>query len=374
MYAYYFYRLIQRAKSVSMLYCSRADDKSTGECSRYIYQLEYESPYPIHKLSVGVDLGVENVTPISVQKRAYEQEILSRYLTPDSGKSLSPTALFRYIECPLKFYFHSIAGLKPKDEISDTIDALTFGNILHLTMQNLYEGFINTTNPMDDIYALKSNPKAIEDAVDDTLVELLNVDKDSFSGDTILVKDIIIKYILCGILRYDSHSDGFTIKGLEQKVSYAYPISDGRFVNLKGIADRIDLLPDGKLQVIDYKSGNTPHLEFNGMDNLFNGAARERVSNIFQTLLYSMMLHRSERCESMPTLYFASKMLSDGYSPMILDRVNDKYVERYSDYAQEFETQLNNVLEELFDFNTPFKQVEDEDACTYCDFKTICRR
>ena len=372
MYAYYFYRLIQRAENVSMLYCSRADDKSTGECSRYIYQLEYESPYPIHKLSVGVDLGVENVAPISVAKHGYEQ-ILGRYLSQNSGKSLSPTALFRYIECPLKFYFHSIAELEPQEEISDTIDALTFGNILHLTMQNLYTKLLNKKNPMADISALRK-PKIIGDAVDDTLVEQLKVDKKSFSGDTILVKDIIVKYIMRGILRYDSLSDGFTIKGLEQKVLYAYPISDGRSVNLKGIADRIDLLPDGKLQVIDYKSGNTPHLEFNGIDNLFNGAARERVSNIFQTLLYSMMLNRTEGCESMPSLYFASKMLSDDYSPKILNRANNEYVERYSDYAQDFEQQLSSVFEELFDIDTPFKQAEDVDACTYCDFKTICRR
>ena len=372
MYAYYFYRLIQRAENVSMLYCSRADDKSTGECSRYIYQLEYESPYPIHKLSVGVDLGVENVAPISVAKHGYEQ-ILCRYLSPNSGKSLSPTALFRYIECPLKFYFHSIAELEPQEEISDTIDALTFGNILHLTMQNLYTKLLNKENPMADISALRK-PKIIGDAVDDTLVELLKVDKKSFSGDTILVKDIIVKYIMRGILRYDSLSDGFTIKGLEQKVLYAYPISDGRSVHLKGIADRIDLLPDGKLQVIDYKSGNTPHLEFNGIDNLFNGAARERVSNIFQTLLYSMMLNRTEGCESMPSLYFASKMLSDDYSPKILNRANNEYVERYSDYARDFEQQLSSVFEELFDIDTPFKQAEDVDACTYCDFKTICRR
>jgi hypothetical protein len=197
MYAYYFYRLIQRAENVSMLYCSRADDKSTGECSRYIYQLEYESPYPIHKLSVGVDLGVENVAPISVAKHGYEQ-ILGRYLSPNSGKSLSPTALFRYIECPLKFYFHSIAELEPQEEISDTIDALTFGNILHLTMQNLYTKLLNKENPMADISALRK-PKIIGDAVDDTLVELLKVDKKSFSGDTILVKDIIVKYIMRGI-------------------------------------------------------------------------------------------------------------------------------------------------------------------------------
>ena len=373
MYAYYFYRLIQRAKSVSMLYCSRADDKSTGECSRYIYQLEYESPYTIKHQSVGVDLSVESVEPIVVEKGDYEQQILSRYLKPGGEHSLSPTALFRYIECPMKFYLHSVAKLKPKDEISDTIDALTFGSILHLTMEALYGEFENTPNPMADIKK-KCKRSIIEAAVDKTIQDILHVDSKSFSGDTILVRDIIIKYIMRGIMRYDADSKGFTIKGLEKDVACSYPISDGRTVNISGVADRIDILPNNKIQIIDYKSGNTPHLEFNGLSNLFRGPARERISNIFQTLLYAMILHRNEGLESMPTLYFASKMLSDDYSPKILNKQNGEHVECYSSYAEEFEGELTTVLDELFDFSTPFKQTEDSDACTFCDFKTICRR
>lgn len=373
MYAYYFYRLVQRAKSVSMLYCSRADDKSTGECSRYIYQLEYESPYAIKHQSVGVDLSVESVEPIVVEKGEHEQQILSRYLKPGGEHSLSPTALFRYIECPMKFYLHSVAKLKPKDEISDTIDALTFGSILHLTMEALYAEFENKPNPMSDIEKRRKH-SIIEAAVDKTIQDILHVDSKSFSGDTILVRDIIIKYIMRGIMRYDASSEGFTIKGLEKDVACDYPISDGRTVNLSGIADRIDILPDNKIQIIDYKSGNTPHLEFNGLSNLFRGPARERISNIFQTLLYAMILHRNEGLESIPTLYFASKMLSDDYSPKILNKQNGEYVECYSSYAQEFESELTTVLDELFDFSTPFKQTEDSDACTFCDFKTICRR
>lgn len=373
MYAYYFYRLVQRAKSVSMLYCSRADDKSTGECSRYIYQLEYESPYTIKHQSVGVDLSVESVEPIVVEKGDYEQQILSRYLKPGGEHSLSPTALFRYIECPMKFYLHSVAKLKPKDEISDTIDALTFGSILHLTMEALYAEFENKPNPMAEIEN-KRKRSIVEAAVDKTIQDILHVDSKSFSGDTILVRDIIIKYIMRGIMRYDAASEGFTIKGLEKDVACSYPISNGRTVNISGIADRIDILPNNKIQIIDYKSGNTPHLEFNGLSNLFRGPARERISNIFQTLLYAMILNRNEGLESMPTLYFASKMLSDDYSPKILDKQNGEHVECYSSYAEEFENELTTVLNELFDFSTPFKQTEDSDACTFCDFKTICRR
>lgn len=377
MYAYYFYRLVQRAESVTMLYCSRADERSTGEQSRYIYQLEYESPHKIEKRAVGVDLSLDDNPPIEVAKGKHEQEILNRYLDPSGEHSLSPTALFRYVECPLKFYLASIAKLRTNDELSDTIDALTFGNILHESMEELYTPILKVANPNAEIKKL-ANRDTIAKAVDNTMCRLLmnsrKLSSEEFSGDMLLVRDIIIKYIQRGIMRYDIANEGYTIAGLEKDVDWQCPISDGRMVNLSGRADRIDRRADGSLQIIDYKSGNTPHLEYNGMEALFRGEAQERVSNIFQTMLYSMILHRKFNLESCPSLYFASKMLNDDYSPLILDRTTGAYVERYSDISEEFESELHTTLEELFDYSTPFRQTEDEDMCKYCDFKKICRR
>ncbi len=377
MYAYYFYRLIQRAEQVDMLYCSRADEKSTGERSRYIYQLEYESPYTLDKFSVGVDLKLEDVKPIVVSKGDKEMEILNSYLTPDSGYMLSPTALFRYIECPLKFYFATVAHIKTPDEITSKIDALTFGNILHETMQSLYTPLIGEQDVWNKIETLRDE-EVVSNAVDRTIARLLQgsekaTSKD-FSGDTLLVRDIIIKYICEGIMLYDSSRKKYSIAGLEDPVMCKYPISNGRFVNLSGRADRIDKIEDNTLQIIDYKSGNKPHLEFNGMSTLFNGAPHERISNIFQTLLYSMMLSRERRCESCPSLFFASQMLSKGYSPYIVDKSCNRQIDKYSDVGESFEEELTRALEELFNPEVAFTQVEDVEACTYCDYKKICRR
>ena len=377
MYAYYFYRLIQRAENIEMLYCSRADDKRTGERSRYISQLEYESPYTISKCSAGVDLGLQEIVPIVVEKGDYEMSILERYITPNSEYSLSPTALFRYIECPLKFYFATVAHLKTPDELNDTIDALTFGNILHDTMQDLYTPLLGIKNPNSEIAKLRKR-EIVEAAVDKTLSKILYGNRErtdiTFSGDTLLVRDIIVKYILRGILRHDAERSNYTIIGLEEPVAYKHPIPNGKSVNLSGRADRIDRLSNGTLQIIDYKSGNKPHLEFGGIDNLFNGAPHERISNIFQTLLYSMMLYRDLGSDVMPSLFYASKMLNEDYSPNIINCANNEQIAQYSSIATEFEEALNNALCELFNPSIPFKQAEDADACTYCDFKKICRR
>jgi hypothetical protein len=218
----------------------------------------------------------------------------------------------------------------------------------------------------------------VERSVDSIIGKLLlnneSATKADFTGDTLLVRDIIIKYIYEGILEYDSSRKEFKIVGLEKDVDCKYPISNNRFVNLSGRADRIDELSDGTLQIIDYKSGNRPHLECSSIESLFTGAPIERISNIFQTLLYSMMLQRKHNTESCPSLYYASKMFSEEYSPLIVDKSTDKYIERYSHVATEFENHLDIALEELFNPDIPFTQVEDVDACNYCDYKKICRR
>ena len=378
MYAYYFYRLLQRAERVNMLYCSRADEKSTGECSRYIYQLDFESPYNIDRRSLGVDLSLDEDKYIEITKGEREMNMLMRYTDPTTKHSLSPTALFRYVECPMKFYFNSIAHLKNNDELTDKIDALTFGNILHNTMEDLYRPFEGKKNPMKDIAALQKRD-IVERAVDKTIANILFNDKevttDDFSGDTLLVRDIIVKYILRGIMRYDAAREGFTINKVESDILYNYPTTSGLNVKLSGRADRIDTLPNGTMQIIDYKSGNKPHLEFDDMQSLFHGKAAQRISNIFQTFLYSMILHKTQGVDTRPSLFYASKMLNEDYSPLITMKAKDDMdIKQYSLIAEEFENELDATLNELFDPSIPFRQAEDADACKYCDYNRICRR
>lgn len=385
MYAYYFYRLIQRAKRVDMLYCSRADHKSTGERSRYIYQLEYESRYDIAKRSVGVDLGVVKSEPIEVAKDEAVMSSLLRYLDPKSKASLSPTALYRYVECPLKFYLSSVAHLKTPDELADTIDALTLGNILHGAMEELYKEIRGLDTPTEQIKALRCRA-VVEPKVDESIRKQLrykdSVKSEDFSGDTLLVRDLITKYIINGVMRYDLTRTGYKVEGLEcEDILYQYSISEGRMVNLSGRADRIDVLSNGMIQVIDYKTSKYSHLTFSGAEALFTGDNTAKIPNIFQILYYSMLLYHIHKADVVPSLYFASEMMMDDYSPLIVEEIKGEdnkkcrtVIESYSMVREPFEAGLTAALEELFNPDIPFRQAEDVDICTYCDFKKICRR
>ena len=378
-YAYYFYRLIQRAKTVHMLYCSHADDKSTGEPSRYIYQLDYESGFDVRKVEVGVDVNLAETAPIEVPKDEGVMARLERFVDAQSPATLSPTAFFRYVACPLRFYFHSIARLEADDEISEEVDAPMFGTILHAAVQTLYARIAGEAHPGETLRAMIRTgevAQAVEAAINENYLQDKHATAEDYSGNLLLVKDIVIRYLRGGVMPYDAAHDAFAVSGLEEPVAYPFRFrAGGRDLEMKfaGIADRIDTLDDGALRVVDYKTG-APHLEFDGVESLFTGTGKQRLSNILQTLLYAMMLHRSRGCDVEPALYYVRNMNRPGYSPQLDDKQTGVKGARYTLYRERFEELLRAQLAELYDTSVPFRQCEDADTCKYCDFNVICKR
>ena len=378
-YAYYFYSLIQRAKTVHMLYCSHADDKSTGEPSRYIYQLDYESGFDVRKVEVGVDVNLAETAPIEVPKDEGVMARLERFVDAQSPATLSPTAFFRYVACPLRFYFHSIARLEADDEISEEVDAPMFGTILHAAVQTLYARIAGEAHPGETLRAMIRTgevAQAVEAAINENYLQDKHATAEDYSGNLLLVKDIVIRYLRGGVMPYDAAHDAFAVSGLEEPVAYPFRFrAGGRDLEMKfaGIADRIDTLDDGALRVVDYKTG-APHLEFDGVESLFTGTGKQRLSNILQTLLYAMMLHRSRGCDVEPALYYVRNMNRPGYSPQLDDKQTGVKGARYTLYRERFEELLRAQLAELYDTSVPFRQCEDADTCKYCDFNVICKR
>jgi ATP-dependent helicase/DNAse subunit B len=239
-----------------MLYCSHADDKSTGEPSRYIYQLDYESGFPVRKVEVGVDVNLAETDPIEVAKDEGIMQRLGRFTDPESKATLSPTAFFRYVACPLRFYFHSVARLQADDEIAEEVDAPMFGTILHAAVQKLYARIVGEAHPGETLRAMIRTGEiaaAVEAAINENYLQDPAATTDDYTGNLLLVKDIVTRYLRGGVMPYDAAHDGFTVTGLEREVAYGFDFTAaGRPLCMKfaGIADRIDALDDGTLRVV----------------------------------------------------------------------------------------------------------------------------
>ncbi len=386
-YAYYFYRLIQRAKSVSLIYCSSADDKSTGEQSRYITQLDYESPFTLHRVDVGVDVNLSDGESIEIAKRGEVAAQLSAfYLSPENERqrTLSPTALYQYVACPLRFYFRSLARISVKEELSEEVDAPMFGTLLHVAMERLYNSIEGAKNMAKALSTISD--QQVEEAVDHAIrTSYLKGSQSAgeMSGNLILVREVVSRYIKGGVLRYDSAHADFRVEGNEKRIGYDVELRGGERVRIEGICDRIDRMANGAFRIVDYKTGSE-HLEFDGIEPLFSGGGKQKLTNVFQTLLYSYMLYKSDpRREILPSLYYVRGMHKDDYSPLLLckevgeDGKKRGEITSYAPYHEEFERWLYRTLEELFDKDLPFRQCGEEDVettCAYCDYKSICRR
>ncbi len=376
-FAYYFYRLIQRAERVWMVYCSHADDKTTGEASRYIYQLDYESGVELKRTDVGVDVNLDEPQRIEIAKVGEVDKLLSAYTAAQNPSKLSPSALNRYIACPLRFYFHDIARIRTSNDLVEDVDSSMFGNILHDAIHTLYTPFIGGGVATVKIGELRTEQRAkIEAAVLEAIYKECKISdqKSPLPSDLLLVKDIVIKYIADGVMAYDAATANLRIEGAEQTHSHELALGSNMRVMIEGTLDRVDRLEDGSLRVVDYKSGGK-HLEFKSIEALFEGAPAERRGHITQTLTYSMILSHATGQAVVPSLFYVRFMHNGDYSPLLIEKSNgSEPIRTYEQCAHEFEQALSAKLSELFDRSIPFSQAEkSEGTCDYCDFRQICR-
>ena len=159
-------------------------------------------------------------------------EKLSRFVDPESPAMLSPTAFFRYVACPLRFYFYSVARLKADDDLTEEVDAPMFGTILHAAAQRLYEQIAGEDHPGGTLRALVGSgavERAVAAAINSEYLQNEAADVKEYPGNLMLVHGIVSKYLRHGVVAYDAAHDGFRVEGLERPVEDSFPfVSAGR--------------------------------------------------------------------------------------------------------------------------------------------------
>lgn len=376
-YSYYFYRLIQRAEQVWTLYSTRSEDGSiASEPSRYIRQLLFESGLNITQTNLSAEVIPSQIAPITVCKDERVMDCLMAYT--DGRRELSPSTFSSYVECPMKFYFSTVAKIREEDELTDNIDSGDFGNIFHSAVELLYKPLLGLKHPKAELEKMLTDgtfTRIAKQAILDNGFTPNNEGK--FEGEMGIVHKIIEKY-LGHIAKHDIRHNSFTIKGLESNIQTILPIMcDGSKieVTLKGRYDRIDELDDGTVRIIDYKTGKKV-LEIDSINNLFNGKSSQRQRSSINTILYAMIYQSVHGCRVQPALYFVRAMVDEAYCERLSLKAKPKAmeIEQYDTIRPEFERLVVQKLEELFNRDIPFVQIEDVNACEYCDFKSICQR
>ena len=386
-----FYRLLNRAEHVTLIYDSSAQKLGSSEPSRYINQLE--KIYGIQLEHVEADIKIKTSAPIAISV-PNDLDLRARYTADvDSGEGryLSASAINKFINCPLLYYMHYVQELNDDNELSDFMDYGTFGTIIHDTLSECYDSpQVRERGGMVDKQYLaffkKSRLEAVvvrnikktylhvpEDRLDD--------DSAPLSGEAFMLIDTIKSYVSF-VLDYDmeliENQGVFTVLECEKPHRMPQLVMGGESFNFTYKPDRIDRLSDGTVRIVDYKTGKD-ETTFSKLDELFRRDMDKRRKAILQLFLYccAYLKEFPEVKRVMPVIYKLSSMKDSGVLLKTVRGVaGEQYVFSMDDpVAQEFIALMGETVRSIYDDD--FDQVPENPksgCCNHCRFIDFCRR
>jgi hypothetical protein len=388
-YAYYFYRLMQRTEKVTLVYNTATDGINRGELSRFMLQFLIEWGYPVLRKQLEAAQSPQDSTPIIIEKTPDVMERMkSVFDIRNNPKALiSPSALNCYLDCPLKFYYKYVALLSASDEVTADIDSAKFGSIFHYAAEHIYKDLTahGKLISRENLETLLKDEVRLQTYVDNGFKELFfNLppnEQPEYNGIQLINSAVIVKYIQ-QLLRNDLRYAPFTFVGSEQRIFENIEIctSTGDIQSrIGGIIDRIDSKGES-LRIVDYKTGGDADTPAN-VQSLFI-PDKKRSNYVFQTFLYASIVCKKLREKNdsrlvAPALLYIHRAASENYSPVIQmgePRKPKEPVDNFAQHEGDFRENLKTLLEDIFNPDISFTQTEIEDKCAYCDFRALCKK
>jgi hypothetical protein len=383
-WAYYFYRMIQRPERVWLVYDNRTEGLKNGEESRYIKQLEYHFQWPLHRMAATAAISTVEEEGAIEKKQEHVDKVRAGLL--------SASTLQSYLACPAKFYYQVVEGLKAADEVSESLDASMLGNVFHHVMQKLYEPFVGKSLlTKAHLEAMKKDTARIRQLIRAEVLDQMH--SIEVTGRNLVLENILQGYVEETLahdiqLLTDAGSEGFSVIGLEQKVFCE--INGFRFI---GFIDRLDSYKPGEVRIVDYKTGKVEDNDIliddanaaQVVDQLFAPDSKSRPKIALQLFLYDHMVEemagqaghdekgtnhdgnrhaRPDRASLVNSIYSTARLYSQPLPDVAV-------CGEFSRLAMEG---VIGLLNEITDLNVPFRRTEDTKTCEWCDFKAICGR
>ena len=387
-YSYYFHRLLQRAEDITIVYNNTTDNGHTGEMSRFMLQMMVDGQQKIKHYNLLADNSPIAHKPKSVSKTGSIKEKL------DGMKSLSPSAINRYIKCPLMFFYQYVASIKEPDCEDDVVDNRMFGNIFHKSAQLIYDDIMSHNNGRIEKASIQKylNTKGLlESIVDRAFNEELFKVKNSmrspyYNGLHLINRKVLIEY-LRQLLHSDQRTAPFEMLALEDavytQIAFETEENNVRKIRIGGIIDRLDRVTDARtgvstIRVVDYKTGIQATRKIKEIEEIFSdmNISQKHSDYYLQAILYSLIVDNSTKynkqkdCVS-PALLFVKQASKENYDPVL--EIDSQKIANVREYKVEFEQHLKEVLHDIFNTNLPFTPTTDNTRCDKCAYRRICK-
>ena len=380
-YAYHFYRLLQRAENVTFTYNSNSEGLRSGEMSRFLIQMKYHEALKPEFLDLNFEIKTHSSAGEKIERREeHSKQLASLFLDRNNARTLSPSAINTWLNCRMKFFYRYINHLKEPENISTEIDPAMLGNILHEVMKNLYHDYIERILTEDMLSSIIRNKQFLAKIINEAVNEKYKAGRDDLvSGNELIVREVLMNYLI-RILNADKALAPLTILNLEDSFSFVLSfLSNGSLIEILngGKIDRIDSV-NGSIRIVDYKTGSVSE-SVKSIDDLFLDDRKKDADGWLQTLLYCEAYCTTNPGSFVRPSVYKIKKLSGALS-------NDKLklkkagsieyaIDNYEVIREEFLTGLKVLTGIIFNENEPFVKTTDiRGKCSYCPYKTLCMR
>lgn len=368
--AHHFFRLLQHTSEMFIYYNTEPDELGGGEPSRYVLQLKHELAQLNPRLEIKESLFVQPVKATFNERiiTIHKCDEIMEQLRRKAEKGLSPTALSRFVECPLKFYLHDIAEIREKDKVDFNIAANVLGSVIHKCLENLYQPYLHQA----------IDHKSVEEMMTRLQNELLIAfqaelpDTRFAEGRSRIALDVA-KKLVQQLLQFElnqlrSSQQSIYIIDLEKKLETIIQINNIG-VKLHGIIDRIDSL-NGLTRIIDYKTGVTEKSDVKVAD--WTELKTHEKAKAFQLSVYQYMWAEnnasSEQQHVLSGLYSLRKM-SEG-----LITTHYAMTQNKDEVLEQTEIIIKEILSEILESASPFVQTDSAKICQRCSYAALCLR
>lgn len=400
LYAYYFYRMLSRAREVTLIYDARAGEgMRSGGKSRFLMQLEMiHARGAIRHRNFSFNVGSTTSEPGNVEKTPGVMERLDDFLSDDPARkrNLSASALMNFVRCPVWFYYKNVVGLHDEDQSVNYIDSITMGNIVHKAMLQLYfppdkwKVYIDShlhldAAALDDILNDEDRiMTAVCRAINEEHYHLKGEDLDRpLTGSVEMSAEHLARMVRnaveCDRMQGYLELVGGEVCGQTKWIVPAEGDLPALSVNMKYAIDRIDKV-DGRLRIVDYKSGKA-EAQASGVSGIFEG--EEKSKYVLQLLTYAHLLEQDslhgtpeEKHDIKLSIFNVNE---DAAKVEVLPKIGKAgrtYITRegHRDVSDEFKAGFNDMLRRIFSPDEPFRPTTDEENCRICKFKYLCGR
>ena len=365
-FSYHFYRLLQRAKNVYLLY-DLDNQKGNAERSRFIHQIVSEwSVYPNIAITESIlsypKINLSENIPIEINKT---DDVLQ---SMQQIRSFSASMLNRYLECGLKFYLYDVLRISEPETITEEIQANVIGSVIHKILESvLKDRKFNTIKiPYQELEEIVMNV-----FLDQNVTKMDLRKEDILYEKNHLIFKITIKYIndYFDFLEKELQQQNIQILDYEKVIETSLLLDDSKInqtVRLKGIIDRLDIKQE-IITVLDYKTGNveTSDLHIKTIEDLFTGENAIAFQLMFYAYLYYSATRQSPLKAQVVSFKNKQKII-----PLQIDKQDTITPEILDDFAK----RLQNLILEINNPSLLFTQTTISKHCQWCDYATLCKR